>query len=140
MQPQPREERPMPMLCQGPLIQRLATHAHTCHAPPCALLLHRWHHIYLPMLPKTFMDYLTAPMPFMVGLPAQMLPMLKGIPMDEVGPLRVVCVGRMVVGWRWGKGHLGKGGTRRELNKGRLTSAFPGDPHTPWPAALTNRG
>lgn len=36
------------------------------------------------MLPRSFMDYLTAPMPYLVGLPAQMLPMLKGIPMDEV--------------------------------------------------------
>ncbi len=72
----------------------------------------RWHHIYLPMLPRSFMDYLSAPMPFMasghccaaplqaqqkslktdpasacvlqVGLPAQMLDMLRGIPMDDV--------------------------------------------------------
>ena len=58
------------------------THTHThararTHTP-------RWHHIYLPLLPRAFKDYLTAPMPFMVGLPAQMLPMLRGIPMDEV--------------------------------------------------------
>ena len=44
----------------------------------------RWHHIYLPLLPKTFKDYLTAPMPFMVGLPAALLPVLRNIPMDEV--------------------------------------------------------
>ena len=31
----------------------------------------RWHHIYLPLLPKQLQDYLTAPMPFMVGMPAQ---------------------------------------------------------------------
>jgi hypothetical protein len=36
------------------------------------------------MLPKSLSDYLTAPMPFMVGMPAQMLPLLKGIAMDEV--------------------------------------------------------
>lgn len=44
----------------------------------------RWHHIYLPLLPRSFKDYLTAPMPFLIGMPAQLLPTLKGIPMDEV--------------------------------------------------------
>jgi hypothetical protein len=43
----------------------------------------RWHHIYLPMLPLAFKDYLSAPMPFMVGLPGQMLGLLSSIPMDE---------------------------------------------------------
>ncbi len=44
----------------------------------------RWHHIYLPMLPQAFKDYLSAPMPFMVGLQSQMLHMLSAIPMDEI--------------------------------------------------------
>ena len=52
--------------------------------PPHTPLKRRWHHIYLPLLPKTFKDYLTAPMPFLVGLPAQLLPVLKDIPMCEV--------------------------------------------------------
>ncbi|KAF6256297.1 AEX-3 domain-containing protein [Scenedesmus sp. NREL 46B-D3] len=43
-----------------------------------------WHHIYLPLLPRSLKDYLTAPMPFLIGMPAQLLPSLKGIPMDEV--------------------------------------------------------
>lgn len=29
-------------------------------------------------------DYLTAPMPFLIGLQSSMLPMLKHLPMDEV--------------------------------------------------------
>lgn len=44
----------------------------------------RWHHIYLPLLPRSLSDYLTAPMPFLIGLPAQLLPALKQLPMDEV--------------------------------------------------------
>jgi hypothetical protein len=52
-----------------------------CHRCRCA---YRWHHIYLPLLPRSFKDYLTAPMPFLIGMPAQLLPSLKGIPMDEV--------------------------------------------------------
>lgn len=31
----------------------------------------------------TLKDYLTAPMPFLVGLPAQMLPSLKQMAIDE---------------------------------------------------------
>jgi hypothetical protein len=50
----------------------------------CRCCLGRWHHIYLPLLPRSFKDYLTAPMPFLIGMPAQLLPSLKGIPMDEV--------------------------------------------------------
>eukprot|EP00775_Hariotina_reticulata_P011069 gene11069-11225_t len=44
----------------------------------------KWHHIYLPLLPRSLKDYLTAPMPFLIGMPAQLLPALKGIPMDEI--------------------------------------------------------
>jgi hypothetical protein len=44
----------------------------------------RWQHIYLPLLPRSFADYLTAPMPFLVGLHAAMLPALKGIEMEHV--------------------------------------------------------
>jgi hypothetical protein len=55
---------------------------------PCVSVLlcpsPRWHHIYLPLLPRSFADYLSAPMPFLIGLPAQLLPALKGIPMDEI--------------------------------------------------------
>jgi hypothetical protein len=47
------------------------------HPPP------RWHHIYLPLLPAAFKDYLSAPMPFLVGLPGQLLPLLAGVPMDD---------------------------------------------------------
>jgi hypothetical protein len=52
------------------------------HPSPCKP--HRWHHIYLPLLPRSLSDYLTAPMPFLIGLPAQLLPALKHLPMDEV--------------------------------------------------------
>ncbi|KAL6757957.1 AEX-3 domain-containing protein [Haematococcus lacustris] len=44
----------------------------------------KWHHIFLPMLPRSFKEYLAAPMPFLIGMPAQMLPLINGIPIDEV--------------------------------------------------------
>jgi hypothetical protein len=48
------------------------------------LLCYRWHHIFLPLLPRSLSDYLTAPMPFLIGMPAQLLPAIKNLPMDEV--------------------------------------------------------
>jgi hypothetical protein len=44
----------------------------------------RWHHIYLPILPRDLVDYLSAPMPFLVGLTSEMLPLIRHIPMSEV--------------------------------------------------------
>ncbi|GIL47652.1 hypothetical protein Vafri_4419 [Volvox africanus] len=44
----------------------------------------KWHHIYLPILPRDLVDYLSAPMPFLVGLTQEMLPLIRHIPMSEV--------------------------------------------------------
>lgn len=44
----------------------------------------RWLHIYLPLLPRDLVDYLSAPMPFLVGLTSEMLPHIRHIPMSEV--------------------------------------------------------
>ncbi|GFR44889.1 hypothetical protein Agub_g6233 [Astrephomene gubernaculifera] len=44
----------------------------------------KWHHIYLPILPRDLVDYLSAPMPFLVGLTSEMLPFIRHIPMSEV--------------------------------------------------------
>ena len=46
----------------------------------------QWSHIALPVLPLTFIDYLTAPMPFLVGLPHSMMHHMEKMAgaMDEV--------------------------------------------------------
>ncbi|KXZ56010.1 hypothetical protein GPECTOR_2g1562 [Gonium pectorale] len=44
----------------------------------------KWQHICLPILPRDLVDYLTAPMPFLVGLTSEMLPIIRHIPMSEV--------------------------------------------------------
>ena len=36
-----------------------------------------WQHIFLPLLPAGMMDYLTAPMPFIIGVPAAMSSLLQ---------------------------------------------------------------
>jgi hypothetical protein len=32
-----------------------------------------WQHIFIPILPSTLVDYLTAPMPFLIGVPAPLM-------------------------------------------------------------------
>eukprot|EP00891_Asterochloris_glomerata_P004797 jgi/Astpho2/4797/Aster-00342 len=54
------------------------------HAAAAMLYPFRWQHIYLPLLPTALRDYLTAPMPFLIGLPSELMPMLKHMPMNEV--------------------------------------------------------
>ena len=43
-----------------------------------------WQHIFLPVLPESFLDYLTAPMPFLVGVHASLVPEMKKLPCDDV--------------------------------------------------------
>ena len=33
----------------------------------------QWQHIYIPILPKQLIEYLNAPMPFLIGVPAALL-------------------------------------------------------------------
>lgn len=69
----------MPQLVRGSVLE---------HPDPADPLLGcfacRWHHIFLPLLPRSLSDYLTAPMPFLIGMPAQLLPAMKHLPMDEI--------------------------------------------------------
>lgn len=44
-------------------------------------------HIYVPILVPKMLDYVCAPMPFIIGMHISMLPKLKGMPMEEVRSL-----------------------------------------------------
>ena len=46
-----------------------------------------WQHIFIPLLPKNMKDYLTAPMPFLIGVPA---PILKRVRKDELGDAVII--------------------------------------------------
>ena len=54
------------------------------HAAAAMLYPLAWQHIYLPILPASLLDYLSAPMPFLVGLPACLEPAMRTQPMEEV--------------------------------------------------------
>ena len=54
------------------------------HAANAMLYPLTWQHIFLPLMPAAFIDYLTAPMPFLVGLPAALMPAMRQLPTEEV--------------------------------------------------------
>jgi len=43
----------------------------------------KWQHVFLPLVPAGLMDYLTAPMPFVVGLPLQLMSAYEKVPKEE---------------------------------------------------------
>jgi len=43
-----------------------------------------WQHVFIPILPKKLMDYCSAPMPFLIGIPASSIPLLETLPLEEV--------------------------------------------------------
>ena len=48
-----------------------------------------WQHIFIPVLPAHLMDYLSAPMPFLIGVPQ---PLFQRIKMSELGDVVIVDV------------------------------------------------
>ena len=43
----------------------------------------RWQHIYVPLLPRMFLDYLTAPMPFVCGIHSSLQGEFEQLPTEE---------------------------------------------------------
>jgi hypothetical protein len=41
-------------------------------------------HIFIPVLPETLLDYLSAPMPFLVGVHSSLAPKINGLNLEEV--------------------------------------------------------
>uniref|UniRef100_A0A061RND3 Denn domain-containing protein 1b n=1 Tax=Tetraselmis sp. GSL018 TaxID=582737 RepID=A0A061RND3_9CHLO len=69
----------------------------TVHAVSALIYPFRWQHIFLPVLPEGLLDYLEAPMPWIIGLPRSMLPRLEQMALEDVvvvnidtGKLRMV--------------------------------------------------
>ena len=54
------------------------------HALSSLLYPFAWQHIYVPILVPKMLDYVCAPMPFLIGMHIAMLPSLKNMPMEEV--------------------------------------------------------
>ena len=48
-----------------------------------------WQHLFIPVLPKHLIDYLSAPMPYLIGVPS---PLYKRVRSDEIGEVVVVDV------------------------------------------------
>ena len=54
------------------------------HALASILYPFEWQHIYVPILVPKMIDYVCAPMPFLIGIHISMLPQLRAQPMEEV--------------------------------------------------------
>lgn len=63
------------------------------HAANALLHPFRWQHIFLPLLPLALKDYLAAPMPYLVGIQADCLPLLRGMPLEETVMFDLDCLG-----------------------------------------------
>ena len=43
-----------------------------------------WQHIFIPVLPQGLTDYCCAPMPFLCGIPDQLMPRVRSLPLEDV--------------------------------------------------------
>uniref|UniRef100_A0A6B2LGU7 UDENN domain-containing protein n=1 Tax=Arcella intermedia TaxID=1963864 RepID=A0A6B2LGU7_9EUKA len=48
-----------------------------------------WQHIFIPILPEKLIDYLCAPMPFLIGILSSSMRLMADLPMEEVVILNV---------------------------------------------------
>lgn len=79
------------LVCACPPRQHTPSRNHPSHPPTTHPPIHppkpttpRWHHIFLSLLPHNLLDYLSSPIPYLIGLPAQFLPRLSTLPLEEV--------------------------------------------------------
>ncbi|XP_046412228.1 DENN domain-containing protein 1A isoform X2 [Neodiprion fabricii] len=62
-------------------LSRLSACVQACNALIYPMI---WQHIYIPVLPLALMDYLLAPMPFLIGVPAPILERVRQSDLGEV--------------------------------------------------------
>ncbi|XP_024943488.1 DENN domain-containing protein 1B isoform X2 [Cephus cinctus] len=62
-------------------LSRLSACVQACNALIYPMI---WQHIYIPVLPLALMDYLLAPMPFLIGVPAPILQRVRKTDLGEV--------------------------------------------------------
>ncbi|GAM22845.1 hypothetical protein SAMD00019534_060200 [Acytostelium subglobosum LB1] len=43
-----------------------------------------WQHIFIPVLPRSLLDYCTAPMPFIIGVHSSLFPLIRKKPLNEI--------------------------------------------------------
>ncbi|EGG20095.1 putative guanine nucleotide exchange factor [Cavenderia fasciculata] len=43
-----------------------------------------WQHIFIPILPRSLLDYVTAPMPFIIGIHSSLFPLIRKKPLSEI--------------------------------------------------------
>lgn len=75
------------LLCERRVIivsERLPLLSSCIHAIVSLLYPFQWQHIYIPILPYSLLHCTCAPMPFLIGAQAHLLPSILGLPLEEV--------------------------------------------------------
>ncbi|XP_023568528.1 DENN domain-containing protein 2A [Octodon degus] len=65
------------------IADKLSTLSKCCHAMVALIYPFRWQHTYIPVLPPAMVDIVCSPTPFLVGLLASSLPLLRELPLEE---------------------------------------------------------
>jgi hypothetical protein len=47
-----------------------------------------WQHLYIPVLPPHLLQYLQAPMPYLIGIPGKLMPTVNSLP--ELGEVLII--------------------------------------------------
>ncbi|XP_033620394.1 DENN domain-containing protein 2A isoform X2 [Fukomys damarensis] len=63
---------------------KLSTLSKCCHAMVALIYPFSWQHTYIPVLPPAMIDIVCSPTPFLIGLLASSLPLLRELPLEEV--------------------------------------------------------
>lgn len=66
----------------------------TCVSTICSVLFpFAWQNIFVPIIPAMFLDYATAPMPFVLGVHDSLMPYIERIPgvEDEARRMLLLC-------------------------------------------------
>ncbi|KAM6168445.1 DENN domain-containing protein 2A [Erethizon dorsatum] len=66
------------------IADKLSTLSKCCHAMVALIYPFRWQHTYIPVLPPAMIDIVCSPTPFLIGLLASSLPLLRELPLEEV--------------------------------------------------------
>merc|ERR1711879_876471 len=69
------------MIFHSNSIEKLSSCIHAVYA---LITPFQWHYIFIPILPESFLNYLTAPMPFLIGLVSSLLPKVPKMELSEV--------------------------------------------------------
>ncbi|KAJ5076148.1 denn domain-containing [Anaeramoeba ignava] len=62
----------------------IETISNIIHASVSLLQPFQWHHVFIPILPESLIDTACSPMPIIIGIHSNLVPIVDSLPLDEV--------------------------------------------------------